>query len=117
MDELGNRIQGLRKNAKYSQVELATKIGISKSQMIRYENKGVQPPADVLNKIADIFATSIDFLINGDTQEKAKAALKNNTLLQQFKDVENLPEEEQKTVIKFLGAYIRDFKTKQSYAV
>jgi transcriptional regulator with XRE-family HTH domain len=117
MDELGKRIQELRKNAKYSQVELATKIGVSKSQMIRYENKGVQPPADVLNKIADIFTTSIDFLINGDTQEKAKATLKNNTLLQQFKDVENLPEEEQKTVIKFLGAYIRDFKTKQSYAV
>jgi len=113
---LGKRIQELRKNAKYSQVELADQIGISKSQMIRYENKGVQPPADILNKIADLFGTSVDFIINGDTEEKAKATLKNTTLLQQFKDVESLPEEEQITVIKFLGAYLRDFKTKQAYA-
>lgn len=117
MNDLGKRIQELRKDLKYSQVELANQVGISKSQMIRYENKGVQPPADILNKFADLFSTSVDFLINGNTQEKAQAMLKNNTLLQQFKDVENLPEEEQSTVIKFLGAYIRDFKTKQSYAV
>jgi transcriptional regulator with XRE-family HTH domain len=117
MKDLGARIQELRKKAKFSQVELADKIEISKSQMIRYENKGVQPPADVLNKLADILGTSIDFLINGDTQEKAKAIIKNTTLLQQFKDIENLPDEEQLTVIKFLGAYIRDFKTKQSYAL
>lgn len=116
MTDLGSRIQELRKESKYSQVELAELIGISKSQVIRYENKGAQPPADTLNKIADLFGTSVDFLINGNTQEKAKATLKSNALLQQFKDVENLPEEEQITVIKFLGAYLRDFKTKQSYA-
>lgn len=116
MEDLGQRIQELRKQLKLSQTDLADKIGVSKSQMIRYENKGVQPPADILNKLADIFSTSVDFLINGNTEEKAKAALKNNTLLQQFKEVENLPEDEQSTVIKFLGAYIRDFKAKQAYA-
>jgi transcriptional regulator with XRE-family HTH domain len=116
MEDLGNRIQELRKQLKLSQTDLADKIGVSKSQMIRYENKGVQPPADTLNKIADIFSTSVDFLINGNTEEKAKAALKNTTLLQQFKEVDSLPEDEQSTVIKFLGAYIRDFKAKQAYA-
>lgn len=116
MEDLGQRIQELRKQLKLSQTDLADKIGVSKSQMIRYENKGVQPPADILNKLADIFSTSVDFLINGASQDKAKASLKNNTLLQQFKEVENLLEDEQSTVIKFLGAYIRDFKAKQTYA-
>ena len=46
--------------------------------MIRYETKGVQPPADVLNKTADIFNTSIVFIINGSIQKKAKTSLKNN---------------------------------------
>lgn len=115
MEELGTRIQELRKNSKLSQTDLADKIGISKSQMIRYENKGVQPPADILSKLADIFSVSIDFLIHGNNDQKAQATLKNNELLNQFKQVEELPEDEQITVLKFLGAYLRDFKTKQSY--
>lgn len=116
MDNLGARIQELRKQNKFTQVELALKIGVSKSQINRYENKEVQPPADVLNKIADLFGTSVDYLLNGHVEEKAAATLKNAELLQQFKQVEKLPQEEQSTIIKFLGAYLRDFKTKQAYA-
>jgi transcriptional regulator with XRE-family HTH domain len=116
MTDLGNRIQELRKEAGFSQTELATRIEVSKSQMIRYENKGVQPPADILNKLADVLNTSVDFLINGNTDEKAKATLKNTEILQRFKEVETLPEREQTVLLEIIGAYIRDFRTKQSYA-
>lgn len=117
MSELGKRIQQLRKQQKLSQTELAGKINVSKSQMIRYENKGVQPPADTLNKLAEIFNTTIDFLINGNTDEKAKATLKNAELLQRFKEVESLPERERSVILEVLGAYLRDFNTKQAYVV
>ncbi len=117
MENLGNRIQELRRRTKLSQTDLADKIGISKSQMIRYENKGVQPPADILNKLADIFSTSIDFLINGNSDEKAQSALKTAELLNQFKEIEQLPEDEQITILKFLGAYLRDFKARKTYAI
>ena len=117
MTELGKRIQYLRKQQKFSQTELAEKINVSKSQMIRYENKGVQPPADTLNKLAEIFNTSIDFLINGNTDEKAKETLKNVELLQQFKEVEGLPERERSVILEVLAAYLRDFKTKQAYTL
>lgn len=117
MNTLGKRIQELRKQAKFSQVELADKINISKSQMIRYENKGVQPPADILNKMADIFNTSVDFLINGNNDEKAKATLKNSELLQKLKDIEALPEREKNVILEIISAYIRDFKNKQSFGL
>jgi transcriptional regulator with XRE-family HTH domain len=113
---LGNRIQELRKQHKLSQVELATKIEISKSQMIRYENKGVQPPADILNKLADVLNTSVDFLINGNSDEKAKATLKNTELLQRFRELEALPEREQSVLLEIISAYIRDFRTKKAYS-
>jgi transcriptional regulator with XRE-family HTH domain len=116
MDNLGTRIQELRKQNGYSQVELGQKVGVSKSQVNRYENKEVQPPADILNKMADLFGTSVDYLINGQSEEKAKATLKNAELLKHFKQVEELPDDEQLTVIKFVGAYLRDFKAKQAYA-
>lgn len=115
MIDIGKRIQELRKQQKLSQVELTEKIQVSKSQMIRYELKGVQPPADILNKLAEIFNTSVDFLINGNTDEKAKAALQNTELLQRFKEVEKLPERERSVILEVLGSYLRDFKTKQAY--
>jgi len=117
MTDLGNRIQELRKKQKLSQVELAVRINVSKSQMIRYETKGVQPPADILNKLADVLGTSVDYLINGNTGEKAQAALKNTELLQKFKEVETLPEREQSVLLEIIGAYIRDFRTKQAYVL
>jgi len=117
MTELGNRIQELRKLNKLSQTELANKINLSKSQIIRYETKGVQPPADILNKLADLLNTSIDYLINGDTTEKAISSLKDVELLKQFKEIDQMPEEEKKTILKVISAYIRDFKTRQAYLI
>lgn len=51
MTELGSRIQELRKQIGHTQSQLAKKIGISHTQMARYEIKSVQPPADVLKKL------------------------------------------------------------------
>lgn len=116
MNELGRRTQELRKANNMSQNDLAGQIGISKAQMSRYEAKGVQPPADILNKIADVLNTSVDYLINGNTDEKAKATLKNAELLKRFKEMEQLPEQDQNILLNVISAYIRDFKAKQAYS-
>jgi transcriptional regulator with XRE-family HTH domain len=117
MNNLGKRIQVLRKEQSISQAELAGLAGISKSQINRYENKGIQPQADILNKIAEILKTSVDYLINGDSGEQAKNTLKNVTLLQKFKELEQLPEREQSVMIDVISAYLRDFKAKQAYMI
>jgi len=116
MNNLGKRIQELRKKQDMSQTELADNVKVSKSQIIRYEIKGSQPPADILNKIADVLNTSVDYLINGATEEKAKASLKNNDLLVKFKEIESMPDKEQLSILNVISAYIRDFKTRQAYA-
>jgi len=106
----------LRKRAGLTQIELADKTGVSKSQFIRYESKDVQPPSDTLNKLAEVLGTSLDYLISGDKNEKAKASLKNPELLQRFKEIDNLPEPKQQVLNKVISAYLRDFKAKQAYA-
>ncbi len=116
-ENLAIRIQELRKQKGWSQIELAEKIGLSKAQMSRYETKNVQPPADTLNKIATALDTTVDFLISGDKTEKAKAAIKNSELLQSFKEMDVLPEQEQTMLVKIIRAYVRDFKARQTYAV
>lgn len=94
---------------------LTTRCNLAAAGAIQSRTSGVQPPANTLNKLADILNTSVDFLINGNTDEKAKATLQNNALLQQFKDVEKLPERERSVILEIIGAYLRDFKTKQAY--
>lgn len=116
METLSTRILSLRKEQNLTQIELATKISISKSQYIRYETKNIQPPADILNKLADTLNTTVDFLINGNKQEKAIATLKNIEVLNSFKEIDSLPEEEQNIIIKVVHAFIRDYKTRKAYA-
>ena len=106
MSDLGNRIQQLRKDLGMTQSQLSKQIDISMTQLVRYENKGVQPPADVLKKLSDVFGTSIDFLVNGDTDEKAKASLKDNDLLVQFQEVEKLNDEDKTVVKKLIDAFL-----------
>jgi transcriptional regulator with XRE-family HTH domain len=115
MSDLGKRIQELRKQAGLSQTELANKIGVSYPQMSRYEVKGVQPPADVLKKLADALNTSVDYLISGDTEEKAKATLKDSKLLNLFKAVEGMNEEDKTVITKLISAFVFQQEMQQRF--
>jgi transcriptional regulator with XRE-family HTH domain len=103
---LGQRIQELRKKATLSQGDLASKIEISYPQMSRYEIKNVQPPADVLKRLADVFGVSIDYLVNGTLEQKAERSLDDNELLQQFKEVEQMNDDDRSTIKKLIDAFI-----------
>ena len=116
MENLGSRIQKLRKLADLTQLGLAKEIGISHTQMARYETKNMQPPANILKKLADTFDVSIDYLVSGNKSDRAEQTLKDAELIKYFKQLDKLPNDEKNTVLKVVGALIRDFNTKQAYA-
>jgi len=103
---LGNRIQIKRKELGITQQQLAKKIEVSHPQLVRYETKNVQPPADVLKKLADVFGVSIDFLVNGDKDQKAKDSLQDEALLNQFKKISSLSKENKTVVMDLIDAYL-----------
>lgn len=113
MTDLGKRILELRKKKNLSQTDLANAAGISYAQIGRYETKNTQPPAEVIKKIANALDTTVDYLINGDTDEKAKSALKDNELLQQFKAVEQMNEADRTVIKRLIDAFITKGKIKQ----
>lgn len=117
MVSVGQQIQELRKKNGLSQTALAEKIGVSITQLQRYENKGVQPPADMLKKIADTFNTSIDFLVYGNTEQKAEASIKDNELLAQFKAVEELDNKDKSTIKDIIDAFIKRSRLKNIAAL
>lgn len=116
MTDLSSRIQSLRKEKGISQSELADLAGISRAQINRYENQGADPSASTLKAIANHLDTTVDFLINGSSNDKARASLKNTELLKHFKEVDSMPDNDKNALMRVISAFVRDFKAKQTYA-
>lgn len=116
MTDLSKRIQSLRKEKGISQSDLAELAGISRAQINRYENQGAEPSASALKAIANHLDTTVDFLVSGSTNDRAKASLKNTELLKHFKEVDLMPENDKNALMRVISAFVRDFKAKQAYA-
>ena len=108
-----NKLKEARKNKKLSQQELAKISKVHYSNIGRYERGNAQPSAEALNSIAKALEISPDFLFNGTIDDKAENTLTDNELLNQFKKVEQLPEDKKHLVKEFLDAFLFKFNIKQ----
>jgi transcriptional regulator with XRE-family HTH domain len=61
---IGHRLRQLR-GFETSQIEFAQRLGISQSQLSKYERGQAAPPADVLRRLKDAFNVNIDWLLTG----------------------------------------------------
>ena len=57
------RIKYLRQTRELTQVQLADKLGVSKQSISNWENDNIMPSVDMLEKIADFFSVSTDYLL------------------------------------------------------
>ncbi|WP_281337287.1 helix-turn-helix domain-containing protein [Flavobacterium eburneipallidum] len=85
--------------------ECNSALSHNKKFIVNQRNR-VQPPADVLSKLANVFGTSIDYLVNGTIQNKAEEAIDDNLLLKQFKAVEQMKKKDKNVVTKLIDAFI-----------
>ena len=60
---LGERIRQLRKEAGWSQAELAEKIGADAGRVNKYEAGRMAPAAETLVRLAEVLNVSIDYLL------------------------------------------------------
>lgn len=72
--DFGNLISELRKQKGISQTDLATKLGIHKNVLGRYERSEVFPSIDIARKIADILDVSLDYLTGKEDVQIDKTA-------------------------------------------
>ena len=125
---LGNKIKELRIKSRFTQSELAERLGVTKSSIASYENDSRQPSYEVLIKISQVFNVSIDSLllnrsgitldIDGLKREQIKllelliANYKKGNLIEEYfrqsaskEDVEAIEKLEEKYGIKLEGGY------------
>ena len=72
--QTANRLVELRKNAGYSQEELADAIGVSRQAVSKWERAESSPDTDNLIELARLYNVSLDELINGDELPKRNEA-------------------------------------------
>lgn len=106
----GERITYKRKQHKWSQDELAKKVGTSAPIIGRYERDEIKPSIEVATKIADALGVTIDYLVkDGETAAYDKETVR------RLSELQKLPNDEQTRVFEYMDLIIRDYNTKKAY--
>lgn len=111
--KFNERLKKARLGKGLTKSDLAKEVGVHYSQIGRYEEKGALPSADVMTKIANILGVTADFLMNGTSDDLANNTLTDKELLNQFKTIEKLSEQDKNVVKILLDAFITKGKIKQ----
>jgi len=64
---IGQRIELLRTELSWSQVQLAKKLNIAKQTVSNWENDNIQPSIEMLVRLAKLFGVTTDFLLGLDS--------------------------------------------------
>ncbi len=59
-----------------------------------------------MERLADALDISSDYLLEGSTEDAAKAKFEDRELLRQFQEVEHLPDEDKTVIKKLLDAFL-----------
>jgi len=113
MSDFASRLKPLRAQCRLSQSELAKLVGVHYNHIGRYERGQSKPSAQTLTKLAEALGVSSDFLMEGNTDEAAKATFQDRELLIQFKQVEQLNDNDKHLVKEFLDAFLTKKKLEQ----
>ena len=102
----GERLAALRKAAGYTQVELATELGISQRMVAYYENPNTTPPANLLPRIAAILGVTIDELFGKAPQRRLAKQEGDSRLRRRLLAIEKLDVTEKRQVLQLIDAFI-----------
>jgi transcriptional regulator with XRE-family HTH domain len=106
MTTFAERLKELRKNRGLSQAELSNLIEVHFTQVSRYERGETKPNAEAMTKLAKVLDTTTDYLMNGTTDDIVQEVGLDKELVNRFKQVQNMPSDEKKTVLSLMDAFI-----------
>ncbi|MGE5581090.1 MAG: helix-turn-helix domain-containing protein [Bacillota bacterium] len=113
MSSLGEKLRKLRREKDWSQTQLAQKIGTHRRLISRYETDAGTPSTETLQKIAEIFGVTTDFLLaESSTKNLASVKVSDKELLEYFEEIEKLDDFDKKALKAIIEAMILKSKMK-----
>lgn len=106
----GPRLREFREKRGLSQHELALAVAAHWTQISRYE-RGLQlPAADRIVDLARVLRVNPDALLIGDRGGVEEIEFKNIRLYERFRALDELPKDEQETVLRLVDAVLAKHK-------
>ncbi|TPG93552.1 XRE family transcriptional regulator (plasmid) [Brevibacillus laterosporus] len=96
---IGRRLKELRKQNKKTQDEIADKLKISRARYSHYENDRHEPDTELIRKIADMYQTTVDYIM-GLTNSPSLKESAHSPALEAILDDELLDEETKRLALK-----------------
>jgi transcriptional regulator with XRE-family HTH domain len=110
---IGDKIKELRRKRNMSQTDLGNLAGVHYSHIGKYENNQQVPSTETLKKIANVFEVPIDYLLDDDSTNSIKVSFQDEDLLRDFKAIEQMPEDDKRTIKELINAFIVKNQIKQ----
>lgn len=107
---ISSRIKQLRTEKKWTQAELAERLGIRQKQISAYERGTNVPSTEVLIKLAETFDVSLDYLAFEVQGQSTKIAVKDRDLLRYFEAIDYYSEDERRLVKDMLNLVVMKHK-------
>lgn len=100
------KLKKLREEKGLSQQVLAEKAGTNKMRISKYETGKSTPGIEILGKIAKALDVTTDYLIFDNVPHKEITEVKDLELMEKFHNVEQLSEEDRKTIKTLIDAML-----------
>jgi transcriptional regulator with XRE-family HTH domain len=101
---IGEKIRKLRKEKGWSQNQLAQKIDINTRNISLYESGKATPSSETVQKLANLFNVSTDYLFNNEPENIASMGIKDKSLISLFEEIDKMTEDEKNAVRIFVEA-------------
>ena len=106
MDKFGQHLKQYRTDKGFSQDAFATRVGVHVTNLSKYERGKSIPSLEIAEKMAAALEISLDELVHGHQNEKARVQITDNELLQLFSKTQELADDQKKTVADLLSAFL-----------
>ncbi len=106
MEDFGANLKRFRSEKGFSQEAFATKIGVHVTNLSKYERNKSIPSLEIAEKMASALDMSLDEMVYGQQNEKARTHIVDNELLSLFNKTQQLSDDQKKTVVDLLSAFL-----------
>jgi len=106
MENFGANLKRFRSEKGLSQEVFAAKIGVHVTNLSKYERNKSIPSLEIAEKMSSVLDMSLDEMVYGEQNEKARVRITDNELLNLFNKTQDLADDQKKTVMDLLSAFL-----------